>query len=923
MSASFGLNFFTESSMDTDSTSRPVPGPESEPKSGPTLEGEKELFELLGELIELDEQAVKARLAELDPELADRVREALKGEGDEAFLRTGELSPPGPMAAGRLETGREIGPYRIVELIGEGGMGQVYLAEQEQPVRRRVAIKLLLLPLAQYGALERFKAERRAMERLNHPHVGKILDAGEADGMPYLVMELIDGESITSYCDRHRLGIDDRLRLMADVCRGVEHAHRRFLLHRDIKPSNVLVMEVDGRPVPKLIDFGIAKVLDPSSVGGLTGPMAIGTPSYMSPEALSQSAELDTRSDVFSLGILLYQLLTGHLPWGSKIPLAALIERRAKHEPPKPSSFFTGRVDDEARMAAENRGVSSKGLATRLRGDLDWIVLKAIAQASEERYGSAAELAADLERVLHHEAVEARPQTLTYVLRKAVRRHRGPMIAGTLVLASLVLGIVGTSVGLVRAKQSESRALASERQAEEDADRARKARAEADQVVELLIQSLAAAGPGHVGTDRAPSEMTALELLENTALRMEDDLRDQPEIRAALATVIGDFYRQVGEYESAERHLLSALSAFEGVKDPDPLAVARANRALGELHLFDSRFEESRDYLEATLRALKGHTEPAVQLIRGAAIGNLARVEGHLGHYEVAEKLFKESINIHLEDEGPNSRTAAISMMNLGVQYFRQKQWTKAEDIYRRVLSIFEDHYPEGHQRVLNATNSLAAVVASQGNLEEAAPIFKRVLEQQKVLLGESHPQLGNTLNNLGVMHLDLGQPEASVDFHQQALELRRSALGEEHPRTAWSLDNLARAMEELGRTEEAQEMQEQALRIRKKKYGEKHLMVSRSWAHLSDLAAGRGDLDEALDLRQRALATTLELLEPESSQNGRSWVRLGVIQWRLGRRDEARESFAEGLRILEAGGEASADSLADAKRRMAEVGVE
>ena len=313
------------------------------------------------------------------------------------------------------DTPDTIGPFKILDLLGEGGMGRVFLAEQNEPVKRRVALKILRFAGAGRAARARFEAERHAMGRLDHPNIGKILEAGTTpDGQPFFAMELIDGSPITTYCDDRSLSIESRLRLFADVCRGAEHAHHKLLLHRDIKPSNVLVTEVDGRPVPKLIDFGIVKGID-QSLGGLTlmtGDNLIGTPGYMSPEALGQGGDVDTRSDVYSLGILLYKILTGVLPWPEveKTPIKALT-RPVDGELVRPSRRVATLDETSRTTTAGCRGVEPAALPSQLRGDLDWITLKAIAHDPSERYNSAADLATDIERFLADEPLSAKAPT--------------------------------------------------------------------------------------------------------------------------------------------------------------------------------------------------------------------------------------------------------------------------------------------------------------------------------------------------------------------------------------------------------------------------------------------------------------------------------------------------------------------------------
>ncbi len=446
-------------------------------------------FALLAQVVDLPVADREAILAASDPSVAADVRAMLADDDTEdGFLESPALID---RAAVTPEMPEAIGPYRLLEQLGEGGMGRVFLAEQDKPVRRRVALKILRTAVAGREARARFEAERHAMERLDHPNVGKILDAGTTDNLPYFAMELIDGTPVTTFCDDRSLSIEDRLRLFVDVCRGVDHAHRKLLLHRDLKPSNVLVTEIDGRAVPKVIDLGIAKGLDRNLADATlaTGNQIIGTPAYMSPEALGQGGDIDLRSDVFSLGVVLYELLTGLRPWAEAgdTPLAAL-RRSADDDVARPSTRVTTVEPDTRRTIAARRGQRPVNLSKQLRGDLDRIALKAIAFDPSERYGSAAELAADLERFLANEPVSARPPTVGYLLCRMMRRHRGRVIAAFVVACALVLGTVGTSIGYVRARAEADRA-------NREADAARRAEKSATGLASFMTELFKAAHP--------------------------------------------------------------------------------------------------------------------------------------------------------------------------------------------------------------------------------------------------------------------------------------------------------------------------------------------------------------------------------------------------------------------------------------------
>ncbi len=422
-----------------------------------------------------------------------------------------------------IDTPQHIGPYRILSLLGEGGFGAVYVAEQSQPVRRRVAVKVIKAGMDTRAVLARFEAERQALALMDHPNISKVLDAGATDNArPYFVMELVKGEPITDYCNRHDLDITQRINLLIQVARAVQHAHQKGIIHRDIKPSNILVTLVDGKPVPKVIDFGIAKAT--------TGPLTehtiytregqlIGTPEYMSPEQAEMSGlDIDTRTDVYALGVLLYELLTGVLPFDSETlrkASGAEIQRIIREtQPPRPSTRLSSiaRTSD----AAED----SRTVARRLRGDLDWIVLMAMEKDRTRRYPTADALADDLIRFLQHEPVLAGPPSTAYRLRKFARRNR-PLIATASAIALIILAALATiSIALVQVSRQR--------------DAATSAREESEAVTQFLADMLAAVDPAEQGKD-----VTVRAVLDQAANLIDDQFPDQPAVRARLLHVVG------------------------------------------------------------------------------------------------------------------------------------------------------------------------------------------------------------------------------------------------------------------------------------------------------------------------------------------------------------------------------------------------
>ncbi len=751
------------------------------------LARERRKYELIDRVVDLPTEEREEIFASSDPELANEVREmlgAIEADG-ESFL---EVLVAASAAPALVDEPRAIGPYRLIELLGEGGMGRVFLADQDEPVKRRVALKILRFAAAGREARTRFEAERHAMGRLDHPNVGKILEAGTTpDGSPYFAMELIDGERITDYCDSRSLSLEDRLRLFVEVCRGVDHAHHKLLLHRDIKPSNVLVTEVDGRPVSKLIDFGIAKGLDQSLAGATlaTGDRLIGTPDYMSPEALGLDGDVDTRSDVFSLGVLLYELLTGHLPWpeADDTPLAAL-KRQAHDRLVRPSTRVTRLDDGVLGEIARRRGVEADELPKRLRGDLDWISLKAVAHDPQERYGSAADLADDVGRFLADEPVVARAPTAGYLLRKLVRRHRGRVVAAGLLAASLVFGAVGTTVGLLRARAEAEAA----RQAR---DRALRAQKSSDQLVTYLKGLFGEAD----SSLENPAELSAREILERGSRALESQLLEQPRERAVLLHTMGEIYTRWDDLERAESLLTESLELLQspGSEIGDAGAEDRADvlEKLADLRYKEGRSDEAFALAEEALTLRPDRLDG----LQTARLENRAASALHrMNRFEEAESRLRRSLQLLAEiPEATPGRAEVLGrtyMLLGGVAH--RLQDARAFDHYRQALATYEQAHGPDSRLIVPALNRLAYWLVDVGRLAEAEAIIRRCVDLQERLLGPETLPVARSQHLLGrVLNKRAKYPEAEQAF-RRSVEIRGRLSSDPHPLHANTLALLA-----------------------------------------------------------------------------------------------------------------------------------
>ena len=801
----------------------------------------------------------------------------------------------------------QVGPYRLLERVGAGGMGEVWLAEQRQPVRRQVALKVIKAGMDTREVVARFEAERQALALMNHPNIAGVYDAGATpEGRPYFVMEYVHGIPITEYCDKQRLNIRERLALFMDVCAAVQHAHQKGVIHRDIKPSNVLVTTQDEKHTPKIIDFGVAKAtsqrLTERTVFTELGQL-IGTPEYMSPEqAEMTNLDIDTRTDVYSLGVLLYELLAGVRPFDSKelrrAGLAEIQRTLREDEPPRPSSRIGG-SGEASTSSATNRRADLRSLTRALEGDLDWITMKALEKDRVRRYATAHALALDVERHLNGEAVLAGPPSGLYRVRKLVRRHRGMFLSAGAVALVLVVGIVGTSWALVQARRAERQAAAS-------AVEARRQTAIAGTVNAFLNQDLLAAVAPSARRGQG-KDVSMREVLDVAAERIDHASKaggrfaGEPLVEAAIRTTLGATYRELGEYAAAERQLRRGLELRRTALGNMHQETVWLMNQLALLHWRQGRLNEaeplSREAYDVGLQLL-GPSHPDV-LAYEMNLANLFRAKGR---YTEAEPLYERNLEAKQRVLGAEHPATVDTMGNFANFLQETSRFEKAESLHRRALDIRRRVQGEKAPSTVSEMNNLANDLASLSRFEEAKALQERTLQLKIELYGEAHPSTLNSVSNLAEIEDDMGHPANAEPLNRRALDGRMRALGAAHERTIFSRERLANTLSNLDRFAEAERLSATAAAQATESLGERRLttLAAHDTRGLALIGLHRADEAEPILRRQLTILAEKKKLGEDAGEGdellAKLRVHLGMALASLGRRTEAEALLLEGI---------------------------
>lgn len=850
----------------------------------------KEIFHLMTNALEDDRADFLFSVCGGDADLCSRLEERLRAQagssGTEAYIPHQEHGEPTAVANQQL--GMEIaGRYRLVEVIGEGGMGSVYRAEQTEPVKRQVAVKLIKGGVDSRSVQARFDAERQALALMDHPNIARVFDGGAtATGQPFFVMELVKGVPLTHYCDLHRLSVPERLQLFVSVCQAVQHAHQKGIIHRDLKPGNVLVTEVDGRPTPKVIDFGVAKATEIklTDQSYVDVGLIVGTPSYMSPEqADPTSMDIDTRSDVYALGVMLYELLAGAPPIDAKqFQRGAILEmlRMVREvEPPRPSTRLS--TADALPSIAANRSIEPAKLGRLLKGELDWVVMKAMEKDRTRRYETANGLARDVQRYLADEPVEARPPSAGYRLRKFMRRNRVLVSAVMSVAAALLIGIVAFAWQAKIARDQRDRAVLAESETKKRADELQKVAAYQVKMLEkidpidagielmadlrkrhqaMLVKTKVPENEQSTRSDTFVRELQAINatdaavaMLDRTVLApavitIDSQFSDQPIVDATLRTTLAGIYYILGQREQA-------------------------------LSLYRRAYELRRDVLG------DHHVDTLLVL------GGVGKVLGEQQKLVDAETTIRAVVEGLQRIKGADCKETLDARSLLATQMTLQGRYADCEVIIRDLIERRTRLFGTEHEETLDAKRDLGKCLTSRGQYADAVTILREVADIQR---REDRSSIAVTLNVLGNALIRQRQLAAAEPYLRESLERNRRNKGEEHPSTITDMGNLASLLMDTDKLAEAESLAREALEKTRRVLGSEQSQTLKSMNIMGQILFRQGKYSETEPLYQEALATGRRVLGEEHPDTIIWLANLGTLMQRTGRLAEAESYYAD-----------------------------
>ena len=767
--------------------------------------------------------------------------------------------------------GTVIGAYQLRQILGHGGMGEVWLADQKQPVQRRVAVKLIKAGMDTREVVARFESERQALALMNHPAIAKVFDAGSTpEGRPYFVMEYVTGAPITIYCDQHKLTTRQRLTLFVRVCEGVQHAHQKAILHRDLKPSNILVGDIDGLPAPKIIDFGVAKAtaqrLTADSMFTRVGAI-LGTPGYMSPEqADSDGADVDTRTDVYSLGVVLYELLVGALPLDfSTTPLDQVPRKLREEDAPRPSTKLLTLAEhspERSKAAAQNRGADAPALAGQLRGDLDAIALKALEKDRARRYATPAELAADIGRYLRNEPVTARPASAWYRSRKYIRRHRVAVGVTATAVLLLVAFAVTQTIELRRVRLERDRA---------------------DRVTEFMTSMFKVSDPG----EARGNDVRAREILDKASQDIDTGLTKDPELQAQMMEVMGNVYKSLGLYSKSESLLRRAIAIRRqalGVDHPDTL---KSMYDLADVLMEASKYSEAeklaRETMDVRRRRLGAQNHDTL-----AAMSKLALIQQNEGHYAEAEKLNRSVLDVTKRVFGPQDQLYLDTLQHSAIVSAYEGKYSDAENAFREIQEIDRRKLGPDNPRVLDDTGNLASTLLYEEHYDEAEKLYRGILPPLRRVRGPDHPRTLLVAGNLALALRDEQRYPEAEQLFRETLEIKRKKLGPEHRSTLVTMGNLADTLTAEGKYSEAEQLVRETLQTEQRTLGPDHTDTLATTMGLADVLKKERHYAESEVFFGRTLDGLRRAVGPNHPDTAKAAYDLAEVLAQQGKRDAA-----------------------------------
>jgi len=762
--------------------------------------------------------------------------------------RKDDRGDPQPLADHTLnidwssETERSIGPYRLVKLLGEGGMGEVWLAEQNEPIHRAVALKLIKAGMDTKTVIARFESERQALAMMDHPNIARVFDGGSTpEGRPYFVMEFVPGIAINRYCDKHELTLQQRLELFMDVCDGVQHAHQKAIIHRDLKPSNILVHDRDNKPVAKIIDFGLAKAVATSprvadqtmftQVGAV-----VGTPEYMSPEQTDLTGGgVDTRTDVYSLGLILYELLTGVLPFENEALHGSspqeIVQKLRDVDPPRPSTRVRS-LGDTSKTLAEHRKMEPRVFAYRLSGELDWITMKALEKERSRRYGSASEFSADIQRYLKSEPVLAGPPSASYRAKKFIFRHRFGMAIGTILFVFLVVFAATVAI--------QARRIAKER------DRANREAATSRRVSDFMADMFRVPDPD----EAKGNSVTAREILDKASMEIETGLANDPEVQARLMYTMAKTYQGLGLATQSLSLDQRALEIRRRVLGPRNLDTINTMNALGIDEYYQGRYDEAEKMFREVLQ-LRREVSGNENRDTLGAMANLSATYQVQGRYAEAEVLQRELLATRSRMFGPEHNDTIESMLLLANTLNSQHKEADAEKLLRDAYEIQKRKLGTDHPDTLMAMTNLAATLKDEKRYAESSTLYEEALPIQRKVLGDEHFMTLSTRFALAEILMGEGDYAGAEKSFREMRELDQRVLGPNHPRAIEHMDDLGITLAHEHKNIEAEQVLGGALRLAEKSKVDN--VAPDAWYALATGAAIEGNRDEALDRLEKA----------------------------------------------------------------------